>query len=309
MNDLSNEIIKGRGGSSSNTTTTTTITTRCNPIPAPVLYVLIPLFFVGLAVSLFIFIAVRNAIFLISLLLLSLLIFSFLFWNAFLWRRGGGVLLFLATLPDSDLRNAVDGQLVKVTGFASCGTIYLESSYEKVPRCVYTSTLLYEFLGFGSKLADFKGRCFQWNLAYSERFATDFYITDAKSGMRTMVKAGYGTKVTPLIGENILVNTTRKTRVLSSYLRKWLVERNLSPEARLLRLEEGYIKEGSSVTVVGMFCRSNDVLMIVEPPEPIFIGCLWQKCLLPSDVDGLILKISDNASSVETPPITQDPGC
>lgn len=73
-----------------------------------------------------------------------------------------------------------------------------------------------------------------------QRFATDFYITDVKTGVRAMVKAGHGSKVTPLVGESTLVSTTRKIGILSSYLRKWLCERNISAEARLLRLDEGY---------------------------------------------------------------------
>ena len=72
-----------------------------------------------------------------------------------------------------------------------------------------------------------------------QRFATDFYITDRKSGVRAVVKAGSGSKVIPLVIESKLVSTTRQCRILSPDLRKWLRERNLSEEARLLRLEEG----------------------------------------------------------------------
>lgn len=71
--------------------------------------------------------------------------------------------------------------------------------------------------------------------------ATDFYITDVKSGLRALVKAGQGSKVIPLIEENILVNITSLNRELSSTLKKWLQGRRLSCEARLLRLEEGYL--------------------------------------------------------------------
>ncbi|KAJ8632386.1 hypothetical protein MRB53_025722 [Persea americana] len=287
MNDLSNAISDRSSF-------------KCNFIPTPVLCILITLFFAGFGVSIFIFLAVRNAVFFVCLLLLSLLVSAFLIWNACLRRREGGILLFLSGIPDSDLQTASHGQLVKITGLASCGNISLESSYEKVPRCVYTSTLLYECLGFGSKPAKFNCRCFQWSLAYSERFATDFYITDVKTGVRAMVKAGHGSKVTPLVGESTLVSTTRKIGILSSYLRKWLCERNISAEARLLRLDEGYVKEGSFVTVMGMLCKENDVVMIVQPPEPISIGCLWLRCLLPNNVDGLILKFSAT-DSVATP--------
>ncbi|XP_058085886.1 uncharacterized membrane protein At1g16860-like [Magnolia sinica] len=280
----------------------------CNPIPTPVFCILTPLFFVSLALSIFIFVAVGNAVLLISLLLISSLISAFLFWNVCIWKRDGGILLFLDHLPDADLRTAKDGQLVKITGLASCGTISLESSYEKVPRCVYISTLVYEYIGFRSELANINQRYFQWSLTYSERFATDFYITDTKSGIRAMVKAGYDSKVTPLIHETRLVSTTRRNRALSSYLRKWLGERNLSAEARLLRLEEGYVKEGSSLTVMGVLQRNNDDVMIVQLPEPISTGCLWRRFLLPGDINGLILRVSDSTASLATPCSLQDPG-
>ncbi|EEC77729.1 hypothetical protein OsI_16827 [Oryza sativa Indica Group] len=71
------------------------------------------------------------------------------------------------------------------------------------------------------------------------RFAADFYITDAKSGKRALVKAGHDSRVVPLIDENLLVTTSGNTE-LSSTLRCWLDERNIpSEECQLIRLEEG----------------------------------------------------------------------
>ncbi|KAG6503836.1 hypothetical protein ZIOFF_036160 [Zingiber officinale] len=78
--------------------------------------------------------------------------------------------------------------------FASCGDFSLESSYEKAGRCVYTSTLLYEYHGCQLKQGHLNCRCFQWNLAYVERLTADFYITDAKSGIRALVKAGHDSR-------------------------------------------------------------------------------------------------------------------
>lgn len=77
-------------------------------------------------------------------------------------------------------------------------------------------------------------RAFHW-----QKFSTDFNITDRKSGTRAVVKAGSDCKVIPLIVESRLVNTTRKCKTLSTHLRKWLTDRNLPAETRLLRLEEG----------------------------------------------------------------------
>ncbi|KAJ4954028.1 hypothetical protein NE237_030860 [Protea cynaroides] len=264
---------------------------NCKPIPAPVFCVLIPLFFIGLTFSVFILVVVHNAFFFAFLFVLSALVVAFLAWNTLSWRKNKAILLFLDSFPDSDLRSARHGQLVKLTGIASCGSIPLESSYERVPRCFYTSTLLYEYIGFRLKAASSDHRCLQWTLAYSERFSTDFYITDIKSGMRAVVKAGYGSKVTPLIVENTLVNTTNGHSILSAYLRKWLAERNLSTEARLLHLKEGYINEGSYVTVMGVLHRDNNIVMILPPHEIISTGCQWRKLLLPVYFDGLILRV------------------
>jgi len=50
----------------------------------------------------------------------------------------------------------------------SCGNVSLESSYEKVHECVYTSTLLYEYEGFGWKALTAKAPYFSWRLTYSE---------------------------------------------------------------------------------------------------------------------------------------------
>ncbi|XP_059312412.1 uncharacterized membrane protein At1g16860-like [Lycium ferocissimum] len=261
------------------------------PLPSLALYIVFFLFLFGLAVSLFILVVVHNPIFFLSLLFLFGVIAAFLVWNSLSFRNNRTILHYLHSLPDSDLTVAHHGQLVKITGHVSCGNVSLESSYEKVGRCVYTSTLLFECGQLGLKTVDVKESCFGWRLAYSERFSTDFYITDETSGIRALVKAGPDSRVIPLITESRLVTTTKNCNVLAFHLRKWLRDRNLSSEARLLRLEEGYIKEGSSLSVFGILQRSNDVMVVTPPQELISTGCLWKKLLLPVDVDGLILAI------------------
>ncbi|XP_072987441.1 uncharacterized membrane protein At1g16860-like [Typha latifolia] len=264
----------------------------CGPVPTAVPCVLFPLLLAGIGVSVFILAVVHNALLLVALLLISALVAAFFLWNAASQRSNRALRVFLDRFPASDLRTAADGQLVKITGFASCCDVSLVSSYEKVERCVYTSTSLYTYSGCKSYLANAKNRCFRWNLTYLERLAADFYITDAKSGTRALVKAGSNSKVIPLVDENILVNTTLRNRELSSTLKNWLEERHFSADS-LLRLEEGYIKEGRSLTVMGMLSRKSGAIMIVPLPEPIATGCLLQNLLLPVDVDGLLLKISD----------------
>ncbi|XP_039058062.1 uncharacterized membrane protein At1g16860-like isoform X1 [Hibiscus syriacus] len=263
----------------------------CKPIPRLALFSLLTLSLISLFVSIFILVVVHNAAFLLSFLLLLALVASFLAWNAVNWRHHNrsAFSFFINSLPDSDLRLAREGQLVKITGVASCGSLSLETSYERVARCIYASTLLFEYGQFGLKPVNVKRSWFQWNLAYCERFSTDFYITDRKSGIRAVVKAGSGCKVIPLIIESKLVTTTNQCRVLSPHLINWLRERNLSGDVRLLRLEEGYVQEGNTVTVTGMLRKIDDVLMIVQLPELVSTGCLWRRLLLPVDVDGLIL--------------------
>ncbi|OVA04756.1 hypothetical protein BVC80_1719g93 [Macleaya cordata] len=299
MNDLSNAL----------TETHQNHRHCCNfePIPTVALYILVFLFFVAFGFSIFILIVVHNAIFFISSLFLLALVLACLIWNVLNWSKNRAILIFLNSFPESDLSSAKDGQLVKITGSASCGDVSLESSFEKVPRCIYSSTCLYERRIFQSKAAFVNSRCYQWSLAYSERFSTDFYITDNKSGTRATVKAGSGAKVTPLIAESTIINTTSEHRVLSTYLRKWLGDRNLSTEARLLRLNEGYVKEGSLVTVIGLLHRNNDVVMIVQPPELISTGCLWKKLLFPVDIEGLILRVPESASIVGLTSISKRP--
>ncbi|XP_049389343.1 uncharacterized membrane protein At1g16860-like [Solanum stenotomum] len=260
-------------------------------IPSLALYLVFALFLFGLAVSLFILVVVHNPLFFLSYLFLFALIAAFLLWNSISFRNNTTILHYLRSLPDADLTVARHGHLVKITGLVSCGNVSLESSYEKVGRCVYTSTLLFECGKLGLKPADVKESCFGWRLAYSERLSTDFYITDKNSGIRAVVKAGPDSRVIPLIKESRLVTTAKNCKVLASHLRKWLRDRNLSSEARLLRLEEGYIKEGSSISVFGILQRSNDVMVVTPPQELISTGCLWKKLLLPVDVDGLILAI------------------
>lgn len=88
----------------------------CKPIPSRVFYVLLPLFFTGLAVSIFILVAVHNAAFFVALLSLSALIAAFLIWNTVSWRRNSALLCYFRSFPDFDIRLARHGQLVKITG-------------------------------------------------------------------------------------------------------------------------------------------------------------------------------------------------
>ncbi|PPS11565.1 hypothetical protein GOBAR_AA09084 [Gossypium barbadense] len=244
-----------------------------------------------------------------------------------------GLLGHMRRYPDAELRGAVDGQYVKVTGelhfvqmtmpsrgdmlvflfdfkderevdaiqVVTCGSIPLESSYQRVPRCVYVSTELYEYRGWGGKSANPKHRYFSWGCRHSEKYVADFYISDFQSGLRALVKAGYGAKVAPFVKPATAVDITKENRDLSPSFLSWLAERNLSSDDRIMRLKEGYIKEGSTVSVMGVVRRHDNLLMIAPPSEPISIGCQGSRCLLPTYVEGLILTCDENQNAEVVP--------
>lgn len=66
----------------------------------------------------------------------------------------------------------------------------------------------------------------------------DFYISDFQSGLRALVKAGYGSKVTPYVDESVIdINPNNKD--MSPEFLRWLQERNISSDDRQMRLKEG----------------------------------------------------------------------
>ncbi|KAH9749745.1 ubiquitin-specific protease family C19-related protein [Citrus sinensis] len=275
----------------------------------------------GVMVGAFLMVAVKKAVVLVAVAAVVGPLFIGMIWNCVWGRRG--LLGFVKKYPDTELRGAIDGQYVKVTGnhiskfmsgwvliegFRSgdwwcCGSIDidinfwcipLESSYQRVPRCVYVSTELHEYKGCGGKPANPKHRCFSWGSRHLEKYVSDFYISDFRSGLRALVKAGYGAKVAPFVKPATVVNITKGNRDLSPSFLRWLADRNLSSDDRIMRLKEGYIKEGSTVSVMGVVRRHDNVLMIVPSTEPVSTGCQWSRCLLPTYVEGLILTCEDN---------------
>ncbi|CAM8887574.1 hypothetical protein QQ045_025958 [Rhodiola kirilowii] len=217
-------------------------------------------------------------------------------WNLIWGMRR--VLGFVDGYPDAELRSAADGQFVKVTGVVTCGGSSLETSYQRVPRCVYTSSELYEYRAWGGKSANLKHRAFSWGSRYSEKYVSDFYISDFQSGLRALVKAAHGAKVAVFVETSTVVDVPKDHRDLSPSFIQWLSNRNLSSDDRIMRLKEGYIKEGSTVSVMGTVKRQDNGLMIIPPSEPISTGCQWLRCLLPRTIETLILKCDDNQVDV-----------
>lgn len=256
------------------------------------MWTVVALFIIGFIAGVFIFATVHNAILLIVVGCLCACVVLLLSWNQ--CRADSSVNYFLDSHEDADLSNAKDGQYVKVTGVVTCGSVPLESSYQRVNRCIYTSTGVYEYRGWKSKPAKPGHRHFTWGLRYLERHVVDFYISDFQSGLRALVKAGYGASVKPCVEESTVVDISSRNKELPADFLRWIGDRKLSCDDRVMRLKEGYIKEGSTVTVMGIVQRQENVLMIVPPREPISTGCQWKNLILPRNLEGLIISCDES---------------
>ncbi|ESR41015.1 putative membrane protein [Citrus sinensis] len=129
------------------------------------------------------------------------------------------------------------------------------------------------------------------------RHVVDFYISDFQSGLRALVKTGSGARVTPFVDDSVVIDIKPENKDLSPEFIRWLGQKSLSSDDRLMRLKEGYIKEGSTVSVMGIVQRNDNVLMIVPPPEPIATGWQWTKCIFPASLEGIILRCEDTSNN------------
>ncbi|CAA2993307.1 uncharacterized membrane At1g16860-like isoform X2 [Olea europaea subsp. europaea] len=205
-------------------------------------------------------------------------------------------------LESTGSMKSYSASIINNPAVVTCGNVPLESSFQKVPRCVYTSTSLYEYRGWDSKAANPTHRRFTWGLRSLERHVVDFYISDFQSGLRALVKTGYGARITPYIDESVVVDINPSNKDMSPEFIRWLGERNLSSDDRVMRLKEGYIREGSTVSVMGVVQRNDNVLLIVPPPEPFSTGCQWIKCILPASLEGIVLRC-DDTSKIDVIPV------
>lgn len=268
--------------------------------PRCILWSVILLFVMGFIAGVFILGAVHNPILLIVLVVLFGIVAALFTWNS-CWGRKA-IMGFIARYQDAELRTAKDGQYVKVSGVVTCGNVPLESSFQRVPRCVYTSTSLHEYRSWDAKPANASHRRFTWGVRSLERRVADFYISDFQSGLRALVKTGFGARVTPYVDESVVIDVDPSNKDLSPDFIRWLADRNLSSDDRIMRLKEGYIKEGSTVSVMGVVRRNENVLMIVPPPEPFSTGCQWSKCILPASLEGIVLRCEDS-SKIDVIPV------
>ncbi|KAG8653180.1 hypothetical protein MANES_06G176900v8 [Manihot esculenta] len=128
------------------------------------------------------------------------------------------------------------------------------------------------------------------------RHVSDFYISDFQSGLRALVKTGSGTRVTPFVDDSYVIEINPEKKDLSPEFARWLGHKKLSGDDRIMQLKEGYIKEGSTVSVMGIVQRNENVLMIVPPPEPLATGWQWSKCTFPASLDGIVLRCEDTSN-------------
>ena len=80
---------------------------------------------------------------------------------------------------------------------------------------------------------------FKYFNVWLQRHVVDFYISDFQSGLRALVKTGYGAKVTPYVDESVIVDINQSNRDMSQEFIRWLGERNLSSDDRTMQLKEG----------------------------------------------------------------------
>ncbi|KAF5760530.1 putative uncharacterized membrane protein [Helianthus annuus] len=265
------------------------------------MWVLLVMAVMGLVVGAVLTVVVKKVVVVVVAAAVLVPVIVVILWNCVFKKRG--LLGYLRKYPDDELRGAVDGQFVKITGIVTCGSIPLESSFQKVERCVYVSTELFEHKRGRGKSPVANHCCFSWGCSNSEKYVADFYISDMRSGLRALVKAGYGAKVAPFVKEATVVDITKEKRELSPRFLEWLADRSLSSDDRLMRLKEGYIKEGSTVSVMGVVRRHDNLLMIVPPGEPMSTGCRWSCGLLPTYVEGLVLTCDESQNADASLPV------
>ncbi|KAJ7976385.1 Ubiquitin-specific protease family C19 protein [Quillaja saponaria] len=263
--------------------------------PRPLLWSVVLIFLIGFIAGGFILGAVHKAIPFLVIVITFGAVAALYIWNTCGGRRA--IVGYISQYPDAKLRTAKDGQYVKISGVVTCGPVTLESSFQKVPRCVYTSTSLYEYRGWDSKAANSTHRYFTWGLRFSQSHIVDFYISDFHSGLRALVKTGYGARVTPCVDDSHVIDVNPANGDMSPEFVSWLGERNLSSDDRKMRLKEGYIQEGSTVSVMGVVRRTENLVLIVPPPKPLTIGCQGTKCIFPASLEGIVLSCEDTSEN------------
>jgi len=72
-----------------------------------------------------------------------------------------------------------------------------------------------------------------------QRHVVDFYISDFQSGLRALVKTGYGARVTPYVDDSIVIDVSPDNKDMSPEFLRWLRDRSISSDDRMMQLKEG----------------------------------------------------------------------
>jgi len=72
-----------------------------------------------------------------------------------------------------------------------------------------------------------------------QRHVVDFYISDFQSGLRSLVKTGYGARVTPYVDDSIVIDVSPDNKDMSPEFLRWLRDRSISSDDRMMQLKEG----------------------------------------------------------------------
>lgn len=109
----------------------------------------------------------------------------------------------------------------------------------RVLICIFISVWLFDYCVVSLSVLLYT-RSNKFIIFYEQKYVADFYISDFQTGLRALVKAGYGAKVAPFVNPTTVVDVTKGNRELSPNFVGWLADRKLSSDDRIMRLKEGY---------------------------------------------------------------------
>lgn len=182
------------------------------------------------------------------------------------------------------------GELVKITGQVTCGRVPVGACFHDGARCVFTSVQMYGRRGWAWACC-----CRRWQLKHSEARSTNFYISDRNSGRRFYVRTGEGgAKMTWMIKKNTVSFDGGDSKgAPRRSLENWAASHGLSC-AGAVRVEEGFIREGDTASVIGVLKKHHACDIVDAPAGVVATGCQPARCMFPVLVEGLVLIGSDD---------------
>ncbi|KAK1611521.1 hypothetical protein QYE76_035194 [Lolium multiflorum] len=191
---------------------------------------------------------------------------------------------FFRRSPDTvfDQADMPIGELVKITGQVTCGRMPVGACFHDAARCVFTSVQMYGRRGWAWACC-----CSRWQLRHSEARSTSFYISDRNSGRRFYVRAGEGAKITWMIRRKT-VSFDGDKKGASRSLASWAESHGVSCDGTV-RVEEGFIREGDTASVIGVLKKHHAFDVVDAPDGVVATGCQPARFMFPVLVEGLVL--------------------